>query len=175
MARLNLNAITQWITAAALRQPERLDAELAARTGVSQRIARRALARLVELNWLVRDGSVRRPQWRPGAMRQVVQRYALDGLAEDIPWALDFGPCFTFPAGVQRMVQHAFCELLNNAIEHSGGSHVTVSLRQTATQSQLLVSDNGLGLFERIAKRAPTVHELDENEAERMMERGVSF
>ena len=152
MARLNLNAITQWITAAALRQPERLDAELAARTGVSQRTARRALARLVELNWLVRDGSVRRPQWRPGAMRQVVQRYALDGLAEDIPWALDFGPCFTFPAGVQRMVQHAFCELLNNAIEHSGGSHVTVSLRQTATQAQLLVSDNGLGLFERIAQ-----------------------
>ena len=152
MARLNLNAITQWITAAALRRPEQLYLDLAARSGVSRRTARHALARLVELDWLVREGSPRRPQWRPGAMRQVVQRQALDGLEEDAAWALDFAPCFALPAGVRRMVQHTFCELLNNAIDHSGGSHVTVSLRQTTNQVQLLVSDNGLGLFQRIAE-----------------------
>jgi anti-sigma regulatory factor (Ser/Thr protein kinase) len=152
VARLNLNTITQWITATALRRPESLDLELATRTGVSRRTARAALARLVELNWLVRDGSARHPRWHPGTMRQVVQRYALTGLEEDTPWALDFGPCFALPAELRRMVQHSFCELLNNAIDHSSGSHVTVSLRQTATQVQLLVSDNGLGLFRRIAE-----------------------
>ena len=152
MARLNLNTITQWITAAALRRPEQLDLALAERTGVGRRAARHALARLVELDWLVRDGSPRRPQWRPGAMRQVVQRYALAGLEEDVAWALDFAPCFALPAGVRRMVQHAFCELLNNAIDHRVGSHGTVSLRQTTNQVQLLVSDNGLGLFQRIAE-----------------------
>jgi len=152
LARLNLNTISQWITAAALRRPEQLDLALAERAGVGRRAARHALARLVELGWLVRDGSPRRPQWRPGAMRQVVQRYALAGLEEDVAWALDFAPCFALPAGVRRMVQHAFCELLNNAIDHSGGSHVTVSLRQTTNQVQLLVSDNGLGLFQRIAE-----------------------
>jgi len=152
VARQNLESITQWITAAAQRRPHSLDVELAARTNVSQRSARRTLARLVELNWLVREGSARRPAWRPGPLRQVVQRYELAGLEEDLPWSLDFAPHFVLPPNVLRMVQQAFCELLNNAIGHSGGTHVTVSLRQTASQAQLLVSDNGVGLFERIAQ-----------------------
>ncbi len=152
MARLNLNALTQWITAAAIQHPTRLDAELAERTGVSLRTARRVLGRLVALNWLVCEGSTRRRLYRPGLLRQVVRRYALTGLEEDVPWALDFAPFFTLPASVNRMVQHTFCELLNNAIDHSGGSHVTVSLRQTAGHAQLLVSDNGCGVFEQIAE-----------------------
>jgi len=152
VARQNLESITQWITAAARRKPQALDVELAARANVSLRTARRMLGRLVELNWLVREGSVRRPQWGPGLLRQVVQRYELAGLEEDLPWSLDFAPHFALPPNVLRMVQHAFCELLNNAIGHSGGTHVTVSLRQTASQAQLLVSDNGMGLFERIAQ-----------------------
>jgi len=152
VARQNLETITQWITAAAQRRPHALDVELAARTNVSQRSARRTLARLVELNWLVREGSARRPEWRPGLLRQVVQRYGLAGLEEDLPWSLDFAPHFLLPPNVLRLAQQAFSELLNNAIGHSGGSHVTVSLRQTASQLQLLVSDNGVGLFERIAQ-----------------------
>jgi len=152
VARPNLNALTQWITAGAIQHPTRLDAELAERTGVSLRSARRALGKLVMLNWLVRGGSTRRPVYGPGLLRQVVRRYDLNGLQEDVPWARDFAPFFTLPAQVNRMVQHTFCELLNNAIDHSGGSHVTVSLRQTAGHAQLLVSDDGRGVFEQIAQ-----------------------
>lgn len=151
MSRLNLNALTHWITAAAVRHPARLDIELAAHGQVSRRTARRALARLVEMNWLVNAGSARQPLYGPGLLRQVVRRYALAGLQEDAPWVDDFAPFFALPAALNRMVQHAFCELLNNAIEHSGGTHVTVSLRQTAGHVQLLVSDNGRGLFRHIA------------------------
>jgi signal transduction histidine kinase len=52
------------------------------------------------------------------------------------------------------MAQHAFTELLNNAIDHSGGTQVTVSMRQTPLHLQLLVSDDGCGLFD--ASRPPT-------------------
>jgi len=152
MSRLNFNALTHWVTAAAVRHPTRLDAELAAHANVSLRTARRALVRLSELNWLVNAGTPRRPQYRPGLLRQVVQRYALAGLEEDTPWDIDFAPMFALPPAVNRMVQHAFSELLNNAIDHSGGTHVTVSLRQTASHAQLLVSDNGCGLFQNIAE-----------------------
>lgn len=152
MARLELHALTRWITAVALARPDQLDADIMARTGVSRRTARRALKSLVALGWLANTGTARRPAYRAGALRQVIHRYALDGLAEDRPWAQDFAPCFAFPAAVNRMVQHAFSELLNNAIDHSGGTHVTVSLRQTAGHAQLLVSDNGHGLFQRLAE-----------------------
>ena len=152
MARLNLNALTQWITTAAIQHPTDLDVRLSTHAGVSLRRARRALGQLVALNWLVREGSTRRPAYRPGLLRQVVRRYALTGLQEDLPWAHDFAPHFTLAPAVNRMVQHTFCELLNNAIDHSGGGHVTVSLRQTAAHVQLLVSDDGRGVFDRIAE-----------------------
>jgi anti-sigma regulatory factor (Ser/Thr protein kinase) len=98
----------------------------------------------------VQQGSPRRPRHAPGLLRQVVQRYTLAGLEEDLPWSRDFAPCFRLPAEVQRMVQHVFCELLNNAIDHSEGTSVTVSMRQTAAHVQLLVSDDGRGLFDKI-------------------------
>ena len=152
MPRFDLNALTHWITAAAALRPGQLADEVAARAGISRRSAQHALARLVAQRWLVLEGSRRRPLHRPGLQRQVVRRYALAALDEDTPWRHDFAPYFALPAPVHLMVQHAFCELLNNAIEHSDGTHVTVSLRQTASHVQLLVSDDGCGLFDRIAR-----------------------
>lgn len=150
MSRLNLHHMMGWITAAAVRHPHDLVAHVAAHVQASKPAARKALARLVEAGWLLREGTLSRPVYKPGPFRQVVMTYALQGLDEDLPWARDFMPNFTLPPSVQRMAQHVFNEILNNAIDHSGGSTVTVSLRQTPNHIQLLVSDDGRGLFDRI-------------------------
>lgn len=150
MPRVDLNALTLWITAAAVQHPHDLAAHVAQALGVTRATASRTLARLAARQWLVREGSPRRPVWRPGLLRQVVRRYPLAGLDEDLPWSRDFAPFFTVPPHVRRMAQHAFTELLNNAIDHSGASGVTVSLRQTPSHLQLLVSDDGRGLFDKL-------------------------
>ena len=151
--RIDLFAITQWITAAAREHPEDLAAHLTERLGVSRRSAQQVLQSLVAGQWLVCEGTPRRRRYRPGPLRQVVRRYPIAGLQEDLPWARDFAPHFDFAPNVARLMQHAFTELLNNAIDHSGGSRVTVSMRQTATHAQLLVSDDGRGVFEQIRER----------------------
>jgi len=148
--RIDLPAITQWITAAALQHPDDLVTQVVQRTGLSRHSAHKALKRLVEAQWLVREGTPRRTRYKPGLLRQVVQRYPLAGLEEDLPWKRDFAPQFTLPAPVARMAQHAFTELLNNAIDHSAGTMVAVSVRQTPSHVQLLVSDDGRGLFDKI-------------------------
>jgi anti-sigma regulatory factor (Ser/Thr protein kinase) len=150
MARLNLHDVTTWITALALQHPHDLPAAVATRTGARRPAASRLLGRLVALQWLERDGSRSRPRYRPGPLRQVVRRYDLAGLDEDRAWMRDFVPCFALPPAVRRMVQHAFTELVNNAVDHSGGRTVTVSMRQTPVQVQLLVSDDGRGAFDTI-------------------------
>lgn len=150
MRTTELAPITQWITAAAVLHRQGLPTELEQRLGVPRRKALSLLRRLEAAQWLAHEGSPRRPVWRPGPLRQVVQHYALDGLLEDLPWRRDFAPYFDLPAQVRRMVRHAFTELVNNAIDHSGGRQVTVSMRQTPAQVQLLVSDDGCGLFQRI-------------------------
>ena len=145
-----LRDATAWITEAAMRWPTQLRQHVADRLVISPAAAGRLLQRLVELQWLQRSGTARRPVFAPGAMRQVVRRYPLEGLQEDTPWTQDFQPFFALPDHVAQLVQHAFTELLNNAIEHSGGSRVIVSMRQTPQQLQLLVSDNGRGIFDAI-------------------------
>jgi anti-sigma regulatory factor (Ser/Thr protein kinase) len=150
MIRPDLNAVTRWITAAALAHPHALRDEVMRRTGLTRRSAGRVLRRLEQANWLVRAGTARRPVHGPGLLRQVVHQYALAGLQEDQPWAHDFAPCFALPATVQRMVEHGFQELLNNAIDHSEGERVTVSMRQTPSHIQLLVSDDGRGIFDKV-------------------------
>jgi anti-sigma regulatory factor (Ser/Thr protein kinase) len=120
------------------------------RLSISRRRAVIILRKLVAMQWLQSLGTPRKPLYRPGPLRQVVRRYPLAGLQEDLPWRLDFAPNFELPATVSRMAQHAFTELLNNAIDHSGGGSVTVSMRQTPLQLQLLISDDGCGVFQRI-------------------------
>ncbi|HPP83540.1 MAG TPA: DUF4325 domain-containing protein [Rubrivivax sp.] len=150
--RIELASLTQWITAAALREGDTLAAALVQRLGIGRRRAQRLLRRVAAAQWLVDEGTPRRPRWRPGALRQVVARHAVAGLQEDRLWRRDFAPCFELPREVQRMAQHAFTELVDNAVEHSRGTQVTVSMRQTPLQLQLLVSDDGCGLFEHIER-----------------------
>ncbi len=153
MARIDIAPLTQWITRAATEHGQDLPAHLMQRLQISRRQATRALKQLVALQWLQSHGTPRQPRHTPGVLRQVVRRYPLQGLQEDLPWRLDFAPFFDLPPAVRQMAQHAFTELLNNAIDHSGGSSVTVSMRQTPLQLQLLVSDDGCGLFRNIAER----------------------
>ena len=152
MARIDIAPLTQWITEAALEHGAALPALLMERLQISRRRAGHVLRKLVAAQWLTCQGSPRKPLYRPGPLRQVVRRYPLAGLQEDLPWRRDFAPRFELPAEVAHMAEHAFTELLNNAIDHSGGSSVTVSMRQTPLQMQLLVSDDGCGLFERVAQ-----------------------
>ena len=150
MARIELALLTQWITEAAVQHSDDLPGYLMGRLGISRRCASATLRRLAQAQWLIIEAESGRPRYQPGPLRQVVRRYEIPGLQEDLPWRIDFAPCFDLPAPVLRMAQHAFTELLNNVIDHSGGSTATVSMRQTPLQLQLLVSDDGCGLFGRI-------------------------
>ena len=165
MARITLSDITPWITEAVLAHPQKLPQYLCERLNISRNSARLQLNKLVEAQWLQRDGVSRNATYRPGALRQVVRRYTLEGLQEDLPWAQDFASRFDLKPNVVRMAQHVFTELLNNAIDHSGGTSVTVSMRQTPTQLQILVSDDGRGVFDAVAERFnitdPTVAMLE--------------
>ncbi|WKB51705.1 STAS-like domain-containing protein [Eleftheria terrae] len=149
MQRLNRVDLQRWITTGATFHPQDLSAEAARRFGVGRSTASRALRELIDSGWLVREGRSR-PSYRPGVMREVTRSYRLAGLDEQTPWERDFAPCFDLPEGVAGLAHHAYTELLNNAIDHSGGSQVTVSMRQNRTHLHLLMSDDGCGVFDRI-------------------------
>ena len=44
----------------------------------------------------------------------------------------------------------AFNEMFNNAIDHSEGSAISVQVRRTAVTTQMLIADDGYGIFRKI-------------------------
>ena len=45
---------------------------------------------------------------------------------------------------------YGFTEMFNNAIDHSDGSFIGVQIRTTATTTEMMISDNGYGIFKKI-------------------------
>lgn len=149
MARLDLPSLLPWITEAATQHPHDLSRATAQRFGVSRSTALKALHRLIELGWLQREGRSR-PHYRPGVLREITRGYRLEGLQEHAAWAQHFEGRFALPPNVARIAQHGFTELLNNAVDHSGGVSASVSMRQNRSHLHLLVADDGCGVFDRI-------------------------
>jgi anti-sigma regulatory factor (Ser/Thr protein kinase) len=46
--------------------------------------------------------------------------------------------------------QFGFTEMMNNAIDHSGGIVAVVRVRRTAGSTEMLLGDNGVGIFKKI-------------------------
>lgn len=80
------------------------------------------------------------------------KNFPLDGsLSEDRPWREFVRPLLDgVSEDVLSICQYGLTEMLNNAIDHSGGTTVTVSVRNSPVQVELGVMDDGVGIFRKI-------------------------
>jgi anti-sigma regulatory factor (Ser/Thr protein kinase) len=66
-------------------------------------------------------------------------------------WLLDVAPLLHgLPANLIDICHHGVTEMVNNAIDHSGGSHLRVFVDRTREMVTLMVSDDGVGIFRKI-------------------------
>ncbi len=108
--------------------------------------------RLIGPGYLESTGGTR-PVYRLGPSRRRVLRYARAGLAEDDVWRRDVRPLLEGLAdNVLTIVQHGLTEMLNNAIDHSGSADVSVWLDRNPARITLLVDDDGVGIFRKVAR-----------------------
>lgn len=56
-----------------------------------------------------------------------------------------------FPGNVVRIWEYAFMEMFNNVIDHSNAEKVIVNISQNALYTWVNISDNGIGIFRKIA------------------------
>ncbi len=79
-------------------------------------------------------------------------RYSIDHeVTESAVWSKDISLFFEkLPENVRDIWHYSFTEMFNNAIEHSGGTSVTVSLTKTASSTEIIIFDNGVGIFNKI-------------------------
>ena len=83
---------------------------------------------------------------------QVLFEYSTnDLLEEDVVFRHDIAPLIQdLPKNVFRIWEHAFMEMMNNAIEHAGAKTINVLFSRNVINTQIVVQDNGVGIFEKI-------------------------
>lgn len=57
---------------------------------------------------------------------------------------------FRLPDNVQRIWEYCFMEMMNNAIEHSMGEQVKVTVLSTYLSTTIIITDDGIGIFRKI-------------------------
>lgn len=72
-------------------------------------------------------------------------------VAEGDVWLEHVKPALgKLPDNVLSIWQYGFTEMFNNAIDHSGGTVVTMQFTKTAAYSELVLIDDGVGIFRKI-------------------------
>ncbi len=121
--------------------------------GITRQAVNKHIKQLVEQNALVVNGSTRNKSYQLHPLVQWTQTYKLNGLEEDRVWDSDIKPRIAgLPDNVSDIWVYGFTEMLNNAIDHSSGKSVVVRLEKTAIYTQIIIRDNGEGIFKKIQR-----------------------
>ena len=134
------------------------------RFGVSRQAVNEHLRRLVAAGALTEAGNTRGRTYTLARLVEWQHQYEIvPGLAEDVAWRNDVAPVIgQLPDNVRDIWYYGFTEMFNNAIDHSGGKGITVGITKTAVTTEMLIMDNGVGIFRKIQK---ALNLLDERQA----------
>lgn len=146
------------------KHPADINRVTAAHFGISRQAVHKHLQKLVAERALAETGRTRSRAYRLSSQSEWSNHYEITPqLAEDLVWRGDIAPVLgRMPENVLDIWHYGFTEMFNNAIDHSQSSHVSVRIRKTATSTEMLVQDAGVGIFRKIQSE---LNLLDERHA----------
>lgn len=151
-----------------LEHVEKYPADISRQTAERFKITRQAvnkhLQRLAAEHALAESGNTRRRSYKLSPILEWRHDYPIvPGLAEDVVWTNDILPVIgEQPENVLDIWRYCFTEMFNNAIDHSGGTAIHVRISRTAIDTEMSISDDGVGIFKKIQE---ALRLLDERHA----------
>jgi anti-sigma regulatory factor (Ser/Thr protein kinase) len=134
------------------KQPEISAGDLARKAGVSRQAAHRGLRALVEDGRLERLGGGRSSRYRRACPKVRLPR---KGLEEDVVWKDHFAgsrAVSSLSANAREIAQYAFTEMVNNAIDHSAGKWVEITMVPGPPRLAFEIIDDGVGVFQKLRR-----------------------
>lgn len=152
MLRKRAHAIDAALLAAVDAHPRDLTHTVARQVGVSRQTVAARVRVLVKGGYLARSGTTR-PTYVRGVRQEGLFRHQLAGLTEDRVWSNDVAPLLRgLPTNLVDIAHHGLTEMVNNAIDHSEGRHLQVTVRRDTERVSLWVVDDGIGIFRKITR-----------------------
>lgn len=126
---------------------------LAAKTfGITRQAVNKHIQHLVEQGVLIASGSTKSRRYLPHPLVQWETIVSLNEItSEDVIWRNEIEPKLgKLPDNVRDIWHYGFTEMMNNAIDHSGGKQVSIGMTKTWTTTEIWLLDNGVGIFKKI-------------------------
>lgn len=144
--------VRRFIIANVDRHPNDIARVVAEKFGISRQAANKHLARLVKDRMLSSEGNTRNRSYKLCPISQWEKAYRLArGMEEDLVWSTDIaGQLGSLPDNAMRIWQYGFTEMFNNVIDHSEAKTVTVQITRTAAKTDMRITDDGVGIFNKI-------------------------
>ncbi|MBL8540229.1 MAG: DUF4325 domain-containing protein [Betaproteobacteria bacterium] len=131
----------------------RVAARLAGEFGLSRQVANGYLQSMAREGSIEAEGTTRARVYRLRTLAEAEQTYPREGLQEDLVWRELIAPVVArFAENVRDIWHYASTEMINNAIDHSGASDVHVSVQKNALYTDVVVADEGEGIFAKIQR-----------------------
>lgn len=144
--------IDLFVIEAVATRTDQLSASIAKKFGISRQAAARHVGALVRRGVLSAEGQGRGRRYALRQLDSKLKTYPLEGLSEDTVWTETVRPVVDpLPDNVRGIWQYAVTELVNNAIDHSGGTSVTVFAGRNAFEAIVTIDDDGVGIFKKIS------------------------
>lgn len=119
---------------------------------ISRQAINKHLKRLVDEEALAVQGKTRNRRYKIKPLIEWSDHFKIvPNLAEDIIWSTEIEPRLgAMPDNVMAIWNYGFTEMFNNAIDHSEGSVINVQLSKSAADTEILLFDDGIGIFKKI-------------------------
>lgn len=132
--------------------------------GLTRQAINKHLRQLVEENYLIQSGNTRNKIYKLAPILKWEKNYQITPeLAEDVIWRADIQPLLGKMANnVMQIWHYGFTEMFNNVIDHSASDVIEVQIIKTAINTEMIISDTGIGIFKKIQN---TLNLLDERHA----------
>lgn len=122
--------------------------------GISRPAVLKHVRKLVDKGLLQFEGTNRNRKYSLCPLIDQAWDYLPENVeGEDWLWHQDIAPLLTRTSpNILDILQHCFTEMFNNIIDHSGGNAAHVHLTVNAINTEIMLSDNGEGIFVKIQK-----------------------
>lgn len=121
---------------------------------ISKQAVRKHLQGLINDGLLEAIGATRDREYKLSLFDESVFAIEIQpGISEDTIWRQNIRPKLQdIPANVITICQYGLTEMVNNVIDHSDGKNLLIKLERTAAYIQIIIADDGIGIFKKISK-----------------------
>ncbi|MFZ5452106.1 MAG: STAS-like domain-containing protein [Thermodesulfobacteriota bacterium] len=119
---------------------------------ISRQAVNRHIHKLINDGLIIAEGSTRQRQYKlkPIAEKEI-SLHISKNLQEDVIWREQIRPILgDIPKNILDICNYGFTEMINNVIDHSGGSRLGIKLEKTIINIRMIIFDNGVGIFKKI-------------------------